>query len=541
MAAPTTAPIAAHDPWSPFRHRVYLVIWIATVVSNIGSWMYNAAAAWLMTSLSTDPMMVSLVQVASNLPIFLFALPAGAIADVVDKRRFLLIAETSYAVVAVVFAALVTWNLVTPAILLVFVFVLGAGTAIMAPPYQSIVPLLVPRHDLAPAVAANSVGMNISRAVGPALGGIITAAAGIAAPFWVNAFSNVGSLGALWWWKPAERPASTLPAERFLGSMQTGIRYARFNAALRATFARSVAFFVFASAYWALLPLVARHQIAGGADLYGILLGAIGAGAIAGAFALPRLRRVLGPDRLVAAGCIGTALTLVLFGVARSPATAVVASLMAGASWIAVLTSLNVSAQVALPGWVRSRGLAVYVAVFFGSMTLGSVLWGQVASAAGLSITHYIAAGGMLVAIPLTWRWKLHQGEGMDLTPSMHWPTPMVSSTVPDDAGPVMVTIEYKIEPGNREAFLEAIQHQAAERRRDGAYWWGVFEDVEHAGRFVETFHVESWLEHKRQHARVTRADRDVEQSVRRLAVGEPRVRHMVAAASGGLPKSDTE
>lgn len=531
-----SAPTVAHDPWALFRHRTYAVIWTATVVSNIGTWMYSAAAAWLMTSLSTDPMMVSLVQAASNLPIFLFALVGGAIADAVDKRRFLMIAEVAYALVAFVFAALVGLSLVTPMVLLLFAFLIGVGNALMAAPFQSIVPLLVPREDLPAAVAANSVGINISRAVGPALGGVITAMAGVSAPFWINAVSNIGTIGALHWWKSPARASASLPSERLFGAMRAGVRYALNNAPLRATFWRALAFFPFASAYWALLPLVARTRIAGGADLYGILLGTIGAGAIAGAFALPRMRRGLGSDRLVATGCIGTAVSLALFGLAREPIVAIVASAIAGMSWIAVLSSLNVSAQVALPDWVRSRGLALYVTVFFGGMTAGSIAWGALARAAGVPVALYVAAVGILVAIPLTWRWKLQQGAGIDLTPSMHWPTPEVFAAVSDDAGPVMVTIEYHVAPANREAFLAALEHQAAERRRDGAYWWGVFEDVAYSGRFVETFQVESWLEHKRQHARVTHADREVEQRVRRLVLEEPRIRHMVAAEPSVRP-----
>jgi MFS family permease len=517
-------------PWSPFRHPAFTVIWTATVVSNIGSWMYTAASAWLMTDLSADPLMVSLVQVASSLPIFLFALPAGAIADIVDKRRFLLAAETAITAVAFVFAAMVAFGVVTPLLLLACAFLVGLGSAVTAPPYQSIVPLLVPLEDLPPAVAANSVGVNISRAIGPALGGVITAGAGIAAPFWINAISNLGSIGALWWWKSPAGGGRELAAERVFGAMRAGIRYARNNGPLRATLARAIAFFLFASAYWALLPLVARRQIAGDASLYGVLQGTIGIGAIAGAFFLSRLRARLGADHLVAAGSVGTAITLVLFGVASHPAEAIAASFIAGVSWIAVLSTLNVSAQMALPEWVRSRGLAIYVTVVFGAMTMGSVVWGQVARLAGLPGAHYIAAAGMLVAIALTWQRKLHSGKGIDLTASMHWPEPVVSTEVVDDAGPVMVTIEYRVDAANRAAFLAAIRHQAGERRRDGAYWWGVFEDVSDPERFVESFHVESWLEHKRQHARVTRADREIEERVRSFTIGEPHIRHLISA-----------
>jgi MFS family permease len=524
----------------PFRHRTFAVIWAATVVSNIGGWMYVAAAAWLMTTLDSDPLMVSLVQVASSLPIFVFALPAGAVADVVDKRRFLLFSEIAITIVSAAFAALVMFNLLTPATLLAFAFLIGVGAAVTAPPYQSIVPMLVPHEDLANAVAANSVGINISRAVGPALGGVLTAAVGIAAPFWINAGSNLGSIGALWWWRPPKLQGRQLPAERILGAMRTGLRYARNSPPLRATLVRAVGFFLFASAYWALLPLVARNQVAGDAALYGILLGAIGAGAVGGAFLLPRLRAKLGADRVVALGSAGTGLTLALFGAAREPAIAIAASLVAGISWIAVLSSLNVSAQVALPDWVRSRGLAVYVTVFFGAMTLGSVVWGQVARQVGLPMAHYIAAAGALLAIPLTRRWKLQSAKGIDLTPSAHWPVPVVSGEIDENAGPVLVTVEYRIDRDDRDAFLAAIHRLASERRRDGAYAWGIFEDTAHPGRFVETFHVESWLEHLRQHGRVTKADRKVEEDVRAYAREEPRITHFVAAEPGREPPRES-
>jgi MFS family permease len=528
-----------HSALSPFRERAFAVIWTATVVSNIGSWMYGAASGWLMTTLDPSPLMVSLVQVASSLPIFLFALPAGAIADIVDKRRFLLVSEVAITIVSFGFAALVALDLVTPWMLLAFAFAIGVGNAVTGPPYQSIVPLLVPREELPSAVAANSVGINISRAVGPALGGVITTVVGIAAPFWINAASNLASVGALAWWRGPPRRAKQLPAERFFGAIRSGVRYARHNARLRATLVRAIAFFLFASAYWALLPLVARERISAGADLYGLLLGAIGLGAIGGAFALPRLKAKLGTDAIVAVGSLGTAIALVLFGSAADAFVAIIASLVAGVSWIAVLSSLNVSAQVALPEWVRSRGLGVYVTVFFGAMTVGSLLWGHVAGITGIAMAHYIAAAGALLAIPLTWRWKLHQGTAPDLTPSAHWPAPVVSTDIDEDSGPVLVTIEYRIDPRDRDAFLAAIARIAPERRRDGAYAWGVFEDLAKPGRFTETFHVESWLEHLRQHERVTKADQEVEERVRRFTTEPPRITHMIAAEPGREPPAE--
>jgi MFS family permease len=501
------------------------------VVANVGTWMYTAASGWLMTGLNPDPLIVSLVQVAAGLPIFLIAIPAGALADIIDRRRFLIAGEAANTAVAALFAGLVTLDLVTPSVLLVFTFLISAFGALTAPAWQAVTPQLVPKHDLQAAIAANSIGFNISRAIGPALGGALTAAFGVATPFWINAASNLGINGGLLWWRPARRGGAHLPAERFGRAIRTGLRYARHNLQLRATLLRAVGFFLFASAYWALLPLVARNQIAAGPEIYGVLLGAIGAGAIGAAFALPWAKRRLGADRLVAAGTLGTALALVLFGLAHNSATALVASVLAGAAWIAVLSTLNVSAQLTLPEWVRARGLALFMTVYFGAHTAGSALWGQVAALAGLPLAHFIAAAGALLTIPLALRWRLQTGADIDLTPSMHWPAPIVSREVEQDRGPIMVTVEYRIDPSQRSSFLAALDRLGHERRRDGAYAWGVFEDAADPARFVETFLVESWLEHLRQHERVTNSDRVLQTQVQRFQLeGEPKVTHLIAA-----------
>jgi MFS family permease len=525
------SPIEQSSPRAPFRHRVFTVLWIATVVSNIGSWMYNAATGWLMMSLDGDPFVVSLVQVATSLPVFLLALPAGALADIVDKRRLLIGIEIAITVISAIFAMLVGLGKVTPVSLLVFMFLEGVLAALSAPAYQAIVPQLVPPQELAPAVAANSVGINISRAIGPAVGGILIGAFGIVVPFWLDAVSNLGVIGALLWWRPPRRSATRLPAERFMSSLRGGVRYAHYNRHLRATLIRALVFFLFASAYWALLPLVARTQIAGGPETYGILLGTIGAGALAGAILLPSLKTRLGADGIVMAGTGGTAAALVLFGLARDPIVAVAASALAGASWIWVLANLNVSAQMALPDWVRGRGLALYVTVFFGALTLGSAIWGKVAAIIGLPMAQFLAAGGALLSIPLTRRWKLQTGAGIDLAPSMHWPAPVASREIEPDEGPVMVTIEYRLaSEKSRVPFLRATDRLSSQRRRDGAYAWGVFEDTAERGTFIETFFVESWLEHLRQHERVTNADRALQEHIHQLLSGTPKIRHFVSA-----------
>ena len=492
--------------------------------------MYSAAAAWLMTRLDTDPLAVSLVQVATSLPMLLFALPAGALADIIDKRRFLLVVEVGIMVVSAAFATIVTLRLVTPISLLGFMFLISVGSALTAPAWQSVVPLLVPREDLPSAVAANSVGVNISRAIGPALGGVVTTVFGIAAPFWLDAFSNAGTIGALMWWRAPKHEGQRLPAERLLSAIRTGARYARNNRPLRATLMRATAFFVFASTYWALLPLVAHTQIGGGATLYGVLLGAIGVGAVGGSMVLPRLKAALGPDRLVNAGTAATAIALVLFGIATSAGIAAAASLLAGAAWIATLSSLNVSAQLALPEWVRGRGLAIYVTVVFGAMTLGSAVWGEIAHLTSLALAHYLAAAGLLLSIPLTLRYRLQTAAGLDLTPSMHWPAPVLAEDLRKPAGPVLVTVEYRIAAKDRDAFLVALEALASERRRDGAYAWGVFEDASEPDRFIETFLSESWLEHLRHHERVTKADSIVQERAQRFLLGPAIVTHYVTA-----------
>ena len=528
------SPGPAESPWSPFRHSPFTVLWIATLVSNIGTWMQNAAAGWLMTGLSPDPFIVALVQVATSLPMFLFVLPAGALADITDRRHLLLVVQIAAAVIIAILSLLVSAGTVTPFILLAFTFLAGSAAALISPAWQAIVPQLVPRRDLPAAVALNGAGVNASRAVGPALAGLIIAAMGLAAPFWLNAISYLGVIAALFWWHPSGSTTRHLPAERFGAAIRLGLRHARHNPHLGATLIRASGFFLFASAYWALLPLVARNQVAGGPELYGILLGVIGAGAVGGAFALPWLKSHLGADSLVAAGTIGTAVALVLFGLARHPAAALAASGIAGVSWITVVATINVSAQLALPEWVRGRGLAVFAAVLFGGMTVGSGLWGQVAAMIDLPGAHFAAAAGALAAIPLLWRWKLQTGVGVDLMPSMHWPTPILSHEIDADRGPTLVTVEYRIESRNREEFLAALDAFADERRRDGAYAWGVFEDAADEGRFLETFFVESWLEHLRQHERVTGADRVLQDAVRHFHVqGTPKVSHFISAAAG--------
>lgn len=517
--------------WSPFRHKAFTILWVSTVASNIGTWMHDVGAGWLMTELSSSPSIVSLVQASTTLPVFLFALLAGAIADIVDRRRMLIAINMAMATAGALMATLVAAGLMTPILLLLFTFVFGTGAAFMAPAWQAIVPSLVSRADLSAAVSLNSMGINISRAIGPALAGVIIVSIGLAAPFIINALSFIGIVLALLWWKPPPKNASGLPPEHVFGAMRAGVQYAMNSGPLKQTLVRAAGFFLCASAYWAMLPLIAKDVLGGGASLYGVLLGSVGAGAVAGAFAMPAIRRKLGPDKTVAAGALGTAAVLALFAVAPMPAFAAIAAAVGGIAWIAVLSTLNVSAQTALPDWVRARGLSIFLTVFFGSMALGSLIWGQIATATSIETALLLAAAGAVVAVPLTWRAKLARGEALDFSPSMHWPAPIVTGDPVAEDRPVIIQITYTIRPEDREPFAEAMQEMAAARRRQGAFGWRLMQDAALPERFVEIWHEASWINHLRHHERVTVSDKAIQDSVHAMhqEAELPRVEHFVA------------
>ncbi|MBV8473447.1 MAG: MFS transporter, partial [Hyphomicrobiales bacterium] len=503
--------------WGPFDSVAFTVILIASTIANIGLAVFDTSSGWLMTTLNADPMAVSMVQIATTLPMFLLTLPAGALADIVDARRLLIVVEILIAVVSAIFAALVTAGAATESALLLTTFLLGGAGALIGPAWLKITPQLVPPQELANAVAANGAAYNMSRAVGPALGGVAIATLGIPSPYWAFSASNLALIAALVWWRSPRKGSNGLPAERLTSAIRTGVRYAANNRYIGATLIRGLAFFPFASAYWALLPLIARSQMNNGPEVYGALLGAVGLGAIVSSFALNWLKAELGPNRLVILGSLVSALALVLFAFAREPGIALLASLLAGASWIVVLACLFVSAQVALPDWVRGRGLAIFLTVHFGAMTIGSAVWGRVASDEGLTVALLAAAVGGIVAIPLTARWRLHAAAGLDLSPSMHWRTPTFARAIDPDRGPVLVTVEYRVAKENCAAFRDSIDEIGRERRRDGAYAWGIFEDAQETGRFMETFLIESWLELRHARQRVTNADRMVEEELRQL------------------------
>ena len=490
----------------PLNFPVFRALWIATIISNIGTWMHDVGAGWLMTSLSPSPLLVALVQAATTLPMFLLALPAGAMADIVDRRKMLLAAQILGLTAAAVLAFLTFQGLTTPWVLLGATFVLGISAALSAPVFQAIVPELVNKPALPDAVALNSLGVNISRAIGPALGGLIVALAGIPAVFAINALSVLAVLIVLVTWK---RPpaAHSLPPEHFFGALRAGYRYARHSPAVRLVLVRTLGFFLFGSALWAMLPLVGRRELGLDAAGYGALLGCMGTGAVVGALLLKRLREK------VAANTISIWATLLFAGatlaLALAPNGWLAGAVMfgAGLAWIGMLTSLNVAAQMASPGCVKARALAVYLLVFQGAMTGGSILWGTLASRSSVTGALMIAAGGLALTILLALRWRLPSDAATDLAPSNHWAEPVVAIPLADDRGPVLIEIEYHVAPERQADFVAALRRFQSVRQRDGAIRWDVWEDVAEPGRVVECFIVESWVEHQRQHARVTHTD----------------------------------
>ncbi len=523
-------PSASPSSWlGVFAYPAFTVIWAASTMAMVGIAMYDTASGWLMTSLDLEPFDVSLLRAATTAPIFLFMLPAGAIADIVDPRRLIIAVSCAIMALMAIFAGIVSFDLASPVLLLLTTFILSAAWSLNAPAWLSILPILVPKTDLPGAIAAHGVGYNLSRTVGPALGGLVIAKFGMSTPLWAFAAANLGVVAALSWWCCPAKETASLPAERLSSAVRTGLRHAANNRLLRATLVRTLAIYPFAAAYWGLLPLIARRTGEGAQD-YGLLLSAISAGAILASFGQRFLRERVNVDWMVVLGTIGAAAALGMFATAHELVLALFACICAGAAGVVVLTSLYISAQNVLPAWVRGRGLAVFLTLIFGAVTVGSAAWGQIAARIGLTDTLFLAAAGILLGIPLSWRWKLEQGVALDLSPSLHWSAPKFSQEVESDRGPVLVKIAYQIDPKDRAEFLRAIDELGHERRRDGAIAWGIFEDAGEFGRFEEAYLIESWLELMHLRERVTNAGRMLEDEISQMLTRPPHIEFLIAA-----------
>src|SRR3954468_18213566 len=475
MNAAATRP---HDQsgWPPFHLRVFRILWIAQFTSDLGTWMQTVGAQWLMGDLTHDPLKVALVQTAMSLPIFMFALPAGALGDVLDRRRLLLASQSFMLAGAATLAALTAADDVTPWILLGLTFAIGAGQAMTAPSWQAIQPELVGRDLIPQASALGATSMNLARAVGPAIGGALVATVGAEATFFVNAVSFLAVLGVLFLWR-REAPASALGSEQVTAALRAGTRYVRSSPRLRAVLARTILFVVFGAALWALLPVVVRRELGLGSGGYGLVLGCVGVGAVAGAQLLPSLRERFGIERVVIGGEVVFALACgVLAWVHFVPLVA--AGLVgAGVAWIAVVSSLNATAQTVLPNWVRARGMAIYLLTFQGGQALGALAWGLVAEKSGLRVALTIVAGGMLAGLGAVRRYGLRPSGSVDMRPAQHWAEPHLVVEPAPGHGPVLVEVEYRVPKENRDAFRQEMIRVGRSRRRTGAQRWHLYQD----------------------------------------------------------------
>ena len=531
--AAESAPLGDGTPslWRPLHTPVFRNLLMADVMSDIGTFMQTVGAAWLMVSLGAGPMYVALTQTASALPFFVFALPAGAIGDIVDRRRLILYSEFWMVGVATVLAVATIMGLVSPWLLLVLTFALSAGDAIETPTWRAVLPEMVKKEDLAAASALNGIEFNFARAVGPALAGVIIAVAGVGAAFALNVVSFAGVIVLVARWKRPVRRRTT-PPETLAGATVAALRYVRFSPSLRVLIFRSGLTMFFASALLALMPSVAK-SISDSPTGYGILLGCFGAGAVLGALTMQPARARWSEDTVASGGVAILGLMTAIAGFLHAMVALAATMLVAGAAWIVFISVMSALVQSLAPDWVRARVLSIFMLVFQGGLAAGSALSGALAARAGIQHALLWAGIGIMATTALGLVAKLPDAT-TDVSPWIHWRMPAIVKDVrPElDEGPVLVTLEYRVNRDQSEEFLEAIHEYGRVRRRDGAYRWGVYRDLEDADRYVETFLIRSWAEHLRQHERSTKADREVEDRLRTYVTGVPTVRHLVAAES---------
>jgi len=525
-----TATPAPASPWLPLRTRIFLALFIAQLASNLGSLMHSVAAAWLMGDLGASAALVALVQTATFLPVVLVGMPAGALADVFDRRRLLIVTQSMMMGSAALMAALTFAHHITPVGVLGLTFLLGTGFALTGPAWSAIQPDLVPAEQFSQAVALNSMTYNVGRAVGPAVGGLVVAGFGAQWVFLLNAVSFIGTIAVVYAWRPVPRLATSLPAETFAGATRAGLRYGSNSPLLRAVLVRSGLLVLPGSALQALLPVVVRSELHLGSNAYGLLLGCFGAGASLAAVVRPRLTVRVNADGQLVYAALVMAGALLVQGYVHQPVLVGAALVVAG-FWFSLATIVtNVAAQTALPAWVRARGMALYMLVLTGGVALGSALSGVLANV-DIRLAHLIAAVGVALSVLASKRW------------SLAWPGPIDLSVVPGDEptvalvprpndGPVLVTVTYRVPTEDLGEFTDAMAYVERHRRRTGAFRWGLFRDLAAPDRFVESFVVSSWAEHLRQHQRQTASTTERLAELRRWIDPDSPVHHYLSTAS---------
>jgi MFS family permease len=520
-----TFPSAPTSPWAPLAHPAFRVIWVASLVANLGTWMQTVGAQWLLVEHSAGSTLVALVQSASSLPVLLLTLPAGVLAEFLDRRRLLLAAQGFQLAVAAVLAALTVLGLTSPALLLVFTFLLGCGTAAQIPAYQAFIPDLVPRSELGPAAALGSISVNLARAVGPALAGALVPVLGVSGLFAANAVSFAVFAVAL-----LRAPAShrvVAGSHGFLAGLEAGGRYVRHAPRVRRLLVRLVTFTAPANILWALLVLVAHDRLGLSAAGYGLLLGAAGIGSVAGALLLPRLRRRLSATQILLGASVLSGAAMVVVGTSRSVPVVLVALLPAGAAWIAVIAGMNSTLQAFLPTWVRARALSIYQLVLFTTFAASALLWGAIASRVGVGPAFTAAGILLLVGAGTVLRWPLLERDPGDRSATATWSAPEISFTPDLETSPVEITISYHVPVDHHDDFLALAVRLRDSRRRTGATSWTLARAAQDGATMVERYRLPSWEDYQQQNTeRLTGYDRDVVQEIDSLAqsIEEPRV-----------------
>ncbi len=529
----------------PLRNRMFRLLWLANVVVWLGTWLQNTGAGWLMTTLDPNPMVVAMVQAATILPVFLLALPGGALADIVDRRLFLIVTQALTMLAAAALAILTLLHATTAWSLLAFTFLIGVGSALTAPAWSASVPELVPRWDLVQAVALNGIGFNLARAIGPALAGFLVALAGSGLTFSLFVLTFPAVIGALLLWR--RRPHSSgLPREHLVSAMRAGMRFVRNTPAMRFAMLRAFAYSIPAAAPWALLPLVVREQLHLGAGMYGVILGLMGVGGVSSGMLLPRLRGHFSRSSIVLGASLCSCAGVAALGLARHWLPASAAMLLFGLGWVAAYSTLQAAAQLSAPPWVRARSLAIYQLAQNGALTLGSFGWGWLGSLLGLSGTLVVAAGvgiGLAIAV---------RGFGLDYVaravprdaappPEPEAPAPELVQVLRSAHGRVMEMMHYRVRPEERETYLAAMEDVRLVRGRTGALFWQLYEDIAHPEGWLEVWSVENWTDHLREVTRLSTDDRALLARVavfRRDGMAPPPARYLaVDPPQGGRGK----
>lgn len=553
LETPNSGPIVAvanptPSGFAPLRIRLFRDRWIASTISSVGTWMQDTAGTWLMTTLTASPLLIALMQTAASLPVLLLGLLAGATADIFDRRKLLIFWQAWMLGSVTILAVLTFIGWVSPWALLAFTFLLNIGSAMNNPAWQAIVPELVPRELIPDTVSLNAASNNLARAVGPALGGLMVAGfssvhTGAGWVFFLNAISFAGVIWVLYNWKRTPLFKSALPSERIAGSIMTGLRYVRYAPELQSSLIRAFTFTLFVSAIWALLAVVAKRDLSEGALGYGILNGSLGLGAVIAATQLPRIRHRIPADTIIAISTFYDVITLLVLAYVRSPAIIIPTLILSGFAWTSTMSTLNTSVQLSVPAWVQARALGTYLMTFQGGMAFGSILWGFVAEHTSTPIALTVSACGLAISYPLIRRFHILQGPTPDHTPfrssrSSSQPSAFQladSAAQADDlihAGPVRISIEYRIPPEHYAEFTHAIHQLRGVRLRDGAMRWGIYRDVIDPQHLNETFVMESWLDYLRSRERITAADEAIRARVRELHQGEdpPKISYQIYA-----------